>query len=408
MKSFYLSLLSTRCKKSLFLVGSFVCVFYTSQAQVYYGNLSGAIEVPVNNSAGTGKTIVTIAGNFMRVQATFSGLTGNTTASHIHAPTAVPLSPTSTAGVATTTPTFTDFPLGVKAGTYDRTFDMTLASSYNPAYITANGGTPTSAFTALKAAIAAGRSYLNIHTSFAGGGEIRGFLVPCPTITVTIPNSFALSQGVVPNTVYPDYAQASSLTLQAGVAGGTGPYAYSWSNGSTSASTTVSPKVSTNYSVMVTDQNGCPGSASKTVNVMNVTGGNKGQHIEVCHKSNTLAIAAPAVAAHLAHGDMLGACMDESRSVRTSDMITEHTDNKLLVKVLSNPTRSYFELQLSGNAGNSAQLRVYDLQGRLVETKALLQQNQTIRIGGLYNPGAYLLQIAQGQEIQTLRLVKAR
>jgi len=166
--------------------------------------------------------------------------------------------------------------------------------------------------------------------------------------------------------------------------------------------------VATNYSVMVTDQNGCPGSASKMVNVMNITGGNKGQHIVVCHKGRTLAIGADGVADHLGHGDMLGACMDESKTVRAGDMIAERVDSKLLVKVLSNPTRNYFELQLSGNAGSSTQLRVYDLQGRLVETKALLQQNQTIRIGALYNPGVYLLQIAQGQEIQTLRLVKAK
>ena len=61
--------------------------FYASRAQTYYVNLSGSAEVPPNNSAGTGKAIVTISGNMMRVQLNFSGLTGNTTASHIHAPT---------------------------------------------------------------------------------------------------------------------------------------------------------------------------------------------------------------------------------------------------------------------------------------------------------------------------------
>ena len=375
---------------------------------MYYATLSGAIEVPANNSAGTGKAVITITGNLMTVHVTFSGLTGTTMASHIHAPTAVALSPTATAGVATTTPTFTDFPLGVKAGTYDHTFDMTLASSYNPAYITANGGTAASAFVALKAAMAAGKSYLNVHTTFAPGGEIRGFLLPCPNITVTIPNAFALPQGTMANTVYPAYAPASSLTLQANVSGGAGTYTYSWSNGSTTASTTVSPTASTNYMVMVTDQNGCPGSASKTVNVMNIKGGNKGQQIVICHKGRTLAIGADGVADHLGHGDMLGACADETRSVRTGDMLTENVENKVMVKVLSNPTRNYFELQVSGNTINSTQLRVYDLQGRLIETKSLLQYSQTIRIGALYNPGVYLLQIGQGQEIQTLRLVKAK
>jgi hypothetical protein len=114
----------------------------------------------------------------MRVQATFSGLTSGTTASHIHAATATPGS--GTAGVATTVPNFPGFPLGVTSGTFDNTFDLLTAGSYNPAFITANGGTPASAEAALLAAIAAGRAYLNIHTTNFQGGEIRGFLAAVP------------------------------------------------------------------------------------------------------------------------------------------------------------------------------------------------------------------------------------
>ena len=44
--------------------------------------------------------------------------------------------------VATGVPTFLGFPTGVTNGYYDHTFDLTLASSFNPAYVTANGGTP--------------------------------------------------------------------------------------------------------------------------------------------------------------------------------------------------------------------------------------------------------------------------
>jgi hypothetical protein len=409
MKPFYLSLLGKRCKKSLFLFASFLFVVSALQAQVYYATLSGAIEVPANNSAGTGKAVITITGNLMTVHVTFSGLTGTTTASHIHAPTAVALSPTATAGVATTTPTFTDFPLGVKAGTYDRTFDMTLASSYNPAYITANGGTAASAFVALKAAMAAGKSYLNVHTTFAPGGEIRGFLVACPTINVTIPNAFALPQGTMANTVYPAYAPASSLTLQANVSGGTGPYTYSWSNNATTASTSVSPTASTNYMVMVADQNGCPGTASRMVTVEDISGGKKGQNIMVCHKGqNTLTIAAPAVAAHLEHGDMLGSCMDADRSLTNREIGTTSLAQEFSARVLSNPSPNYFELQLNGKAGSTLQIKVYDLQGRMVETKPSLQPNQTVRLGTLYTPGVYMVQLIQGTQIQTIRLIKTR
>jgi hypothetical protein len=109
---------------------------------------------------------------------TFSGLLGTTTAAHIHAPTATP--GTGTAGVATTTPYFAGFPIGVTSGTYMNTLDLTQSSSYNPSYITANGGTPASAELALTTAIADGEAYLNIHTTVFGGGEIRGFLTLVP------------------------------------------------------------------------------------------------------------------------------------------------------------------------------------------------------------------------------------
>src|SRR5436190_19227495 len=149
----------------------------------YSASLSGPNEFPVNASPGTGFASVDYDNvlHLMHVQATFSGLTGTTTASHIHAATPTPFA--GTAGVATTTPTFAGFPLGVTSGTYDNTLDLTLASSYNPSYVTANGGTPASAELALTSAIASGQAYLNIHSTTFGGGEIRGFLQPVPEPT---------------------------------------------------------------------------------------------------------------------------------------------------------------------------------------------------------------------------------
>jgi hypothetical protein len=146
----------------------------------YDANLSGPSESPPNASPGTGFAEVDVdsVANTMRVQVSFSGLLGTTTASHIHAATTVP--GTGTAGVATTTPYFTGFPIGVTSGIYDQTFDMTLASSYNPSYVTANGGTTAGAEAALFASMAAGTSYLNIHTTVVPGGEIRGFLIQVP------------------------------------------------------------------------------------------------------------------------------------------------------------------------------------------------------------------------------------
>lgn len=147
-----------------------------AQIKIYTAALSGAAEAPPNPSTGTGTATVTIDIGLktMRVQFNFSGLGETTTAAHIHAATAV--ANTGTAGAATQTPYFTGFPIGVKSGTYDRTFDMTLASSYNASYITSNGGTTATAFTALNAALDGEKAYLNIHSLVYPGGEIRGFL----------------------------------------------------------------------------------------------------------------------------------------------------------------------------------------------------------------------------------------
>ena len=158
---------------------------------IYTVMLNGLNEFPANASAGTGVGLVTVNDDdfTIRVQVSFSGLTGTTTASHIHCCTTVPGA--GNAGVATTTPTFVDFPLGVTSGAYDHMFDMTLASSWNPAFVTANGGTLATAFSTLVTGIAAGEAYLNIHTTFAPGGEIRGFLLP-QVAAVPEPSSYAL------------------------------------------------------------------------------------------------------------------------------------------------------------------------------------------------------------------------
>jgi hypothetical protein len=147
---------------------------------VFTAALDGPSESPPNGSPGTGFTTVTMDSTAitMRVQVQWQDLLGNTTAAHIHAPTATPF--TGTAAPATQVPSFSGFPNGVTSGSYDNTFDMTLASSWNAPFITANGGTPTAAFSAFLTYMSEGRTYLNIHSTVFGGGEIRGFLTPIP------------------------------------------------------------------------------------------------------------------------------------------------------------------------------------------------------------------------------------
>lgn len=146
----------------------------------YSTTLSGASEVPPNASQGTGTATVgfDIDTHTLVIDVTFSGLIGMTTAAHIHCCTAVPGE--GTAGVATQTPNFVDFPLGVIAGTYSHVFDTSLTGTWNQAFINAHGGTTAGAEAALLAGLDSGEAYLNIHTMAAPGGEIRGFLQPVP------------------------------------------------------------------------------------------------------------------------------------------------------------------------------------------------------------------------------------
>jgi len=167
------------------IAGAFV-VFLASTAVAaaapitYTTMLSGGAESPPNASLGSGFATVTIdtVAHTLDVSAVFADLSGLTTASHIHCCTAV--AGAGLAGVATETPTFSLFPLGVLSGSFSESYDLTDPASFNAPFVTANGGTTATAETALLGGIAAGKAYLNIHTSTFGGGEIRGFLLPVP------------------------------------------------------------------------------------------------------------------------------------------------------------------------------------------------------------------------------------
>ncbi|HEY0489462.1 MAG TPA: CHRD domain-containing protein [Telluria sp.] len=151
-----------------------------SEIFIYRSTMSGPAEAPPIASPGYGVASIVIddVALTMRLNVPFFDLLGTTTAAHIHCCTADPL--LGTAGVATAVPSFPDFPTGVTTGLYERTFSLADAATFNPAYISANGGSVDSARAALLGGLAANQSYLNLHTTLYPGGEIRGFLVAAP------------------------------------------------------------------------------------------------------------------------------------------------------------------------------------------------------------------------------------
>jgi hypothetical protein len=172
----------------LVLLGTLIFQVAPVQAvpMTFVANLLGANEVPPTGSPGTGFATVVLDPTLhtMHVEIVFQDLLGTTTASHIHCCLPTPFDPNVNVMVATTTPTFPGFPLGVHAGTYAHDFDLTLASSYNMAFINSPvfnpSGTIAGAEAALENGIVNGLTYLNVHTDMFPGGEIRGFLVAAP------------------------------------------------------------------------------------------------------------------------------------------------------------------------------------------------------------------------------------
>ena len=151
-------------------------------------NLLGSSEMPPTSSTGTGTAVVVLdpVAQTLQLTVSFTGLTTTDTAAHIHCCLPSPFA-SGNVGVATTVPAFPGFPLGVTSGLYmSPVFDLTQATIYNPAFVTAEGGL-LNAETALIAGIENGATYLNIHTTMFPGGEIRGFVVPAPE-----PSSLAL------------------------------------------------------------------------------------------------------------------------------------------------------------------------------------------------------------------------
>jgi hypothetical protein len=170
--------------KSLLSVFTFTAVMMLAASPVsaipitFTANLSGANEVPVVSTPGIGLATVILdpTAQTLQVNATFSGLTSNDVAAHIHC--CAPLG--TNVGVATAVPAFPGFPLGVTSGTYSSVvFDLTQSTIYNPAFVTLEGGL-ANAEAALIVGIEGGQTYFNIHTMVNPGGEIRGQLEPVP------------------------------------------------------------------------------------------------------------------------------------------------------------------------------------------------------------------------------------
>ncbi len=150
------------------------------------GTLTPALATPLSPpSQGVGSVVVIFNDDefTMDVSVTFSGLSGTTTASHMHCCTAG----AGASGIVTPLP---DFPLLAGSGSYSHFFDLTLTANWNPDFLAAHGNSISDAFAALSTGMNEGTVYLDITTSAAPSGELGAFL--SPLAAVPEPASYAL------------------------------------------------------------------------------------------------------------------------------------------------------------------------------------------------------------------------
>jgi CHRD domain/PEP-CTERM motif len=141
----------------------------TFAGYTFTSTLSGAQEVPVRATPATGFGTADLTGDILSVTIDFSGLTAPTVLGHIHC-CVLP----GTNGPVAIDFVGLGFPIGVTSGTYARSFNLAVLSTYSTGFVTANGGTIASVQAAFVNGLFGGRSYFNIHTTAFPGGEIRG------------------------------------------------------------------------------------------------------------------------------------------------------------------------------------------------------------------------------------------
>jgi hypothetical protein len=171
------------------------------------------------------------------------------------------------------------------------------------------------------------------------------------------------------------------------------------------------------FAATVTDANGCVSTCTTFIHAEDVRcfGGNSGNaKVTVCHKTGNsscveMCVNESAVATHLAHGDFLGNCTPNCVAPSYARGVAIDGEPGLTdifrVKVIPNPTDSYFTLDAESGSNEKIVVVVYDVIGRIV--KQIEKHNGLlIKFGEDLKPGVYMAEIRRGIHKKTIKLLK--
>ncbi len=275
-------------------------------------------------------------------------------------------------------------------------------------------------------------------------------LANCSSSITAIPENNTFTGGV-PTNIYLGYGP-QRVTLRANGLGGTS-YTYSWTsisgNGTLSSTTSSQPVFAPTqpgtytFEVAIRTQAGCVSTSRITICVRDIrvydSKGRNTKKVYVCHRppgnpSNVqiLEVSINAVPAHIGNheGDRLGSCADfgcaetapsssivsnastatvvAEQSVPAIKVVPVTTESDLEIKVMGNPSRSFFTIKMESKHELPVQVRVFDINGRPLESKANQLPNSTIQIGHNLGSGTYYAEFLQGTRRKVIQLIKVR
>lgn len=276
----------------------------------------------------------------------------------------------------------------------------------------------------------------------ANGGSISESPLVNTTYNVVGTNTLTgctntVSQAIVVNAAPTIYVISNKASVCAGSPANItafGASSYTWSNGTMNQITTVSPTVSTTYTVLGTNANGCTGMATQAINVNalpNVVAATSSPN-EMCVKEtatltatgsainyqwlsssssfimtgNPVVVSPNVTTTYTLTGTDANGCQKSTTVVQNVSECTglnEITKAGNNVKVYPNPTAGEFTIELANSAVKT--LEVIDLTGRVVYSTATVTNKSKVNLSSLSN-GIYYVKIQTNNSTEVVKVVK--
>lgn len=193
---------------------------------------------------------------------------------------------------------------------------------------------------------------------------------------------------------------------------GATPFTYAWSTSETTAGIVVCPTVTTSYSVVATDVNGC--TAIESINIVVLNTCCEDNNVIVCTGTSTVCADSADVQGLIEAGGYVGPC-DTRKFISQDEATTSINSQVSALNVYPNPFNEATMFEVKLNAASQVRIEILDITGKKVAelTNAMFAAgthqfnwNGTNAAGNAVSSGLYFCRIASGDQVQTLKIQK--